>query len=138
MDQLNTDMNNIPLISVDISINVDQAANIGYESTQLMKRWMNKLPHLQKLLILFKHIFALNGFNKNFKGGIGSYCLFVMIAAYLQTYPPSDQDLLYKIFRDIVMWYKSFDNLHYIIWLQENGCSFLKVEEIGEDLYTRE
>lgn len=138
MDQLNTDQNNIPLISVDISINVDQVANIGYESTQLMKRWMTKLPHLQKLLILFKHIFALNGFNKNFKGGIGSYCLFVMIAAYLQTYPPSDQDSLYKIFRDIVLWYKSFDNLHYIIWLQEKGCSFLKAEEIGEDLYTRE
>jgi len=112
---------------VDISINVGQVANIGYESTQLMKKWMNKLPHLQKLLILFKHIFSLNGFNKNFKGGIGSYCLFVMIAAYLQTYPPSDQDLLYSIFRSIVLWYKSFDNLHYIIWLQEKGSSFIKV-----------
>jgi len=50
-----------------------------------------------------------------------------MIAAYLQTYPPSDQDLLYSIFRSIVLWYKSFDNLHYIIWLQEKGSSFIKV-----------
>lgn len=39
---------------------------------------------MQRILLVLKHILAEKGFNENFKGGIGSYCLFVMAAAYFR------------------------------------------------------
>jgi DNA polymerase sigma len=48
---------------------------------------MNRYPQLNLCTLAFKYILAQRGFNSNFKGGIGSYCLFVMIAAYIKEYP---------------------------------------------------
>ena len=74
-------------ISVDITINVQGISSVGYESTILMKDWIEKVPSLQRVLLLLKHILSMRSLNCNFTGGIGSYCLFAMIASYLHTYP---------------------------------------------------
>jgi DNA polymerase sigma len=55
-----------------------------------MKEWITKMPEIQKLIILFKYILSIRSFNSNFNGGIGSYCLFAMIAAYLKSHPESE------------------------------------------------
>ena len=52
-----------------------------------MKSWMNKYPQNHMCILAFKYILAQRGFSSNFKGGIGSYCLFAMVAAYIQEYP---------------------------------------------------
>jgi DNA polymerase sigma len=49
-----------------------------------MREWIIKLPILQKLVILMKYILSSQGYNSNFSGGIGSYCLFVMVAAFIK------------------------------------------------------
>ena len=51
----------------------------------LMKNYLTQTPMIQKLVLLFKHILSMRGYNSNFTGGIGSYCLFVMIAALMKT-----------------------------------------------------
>lgn len=71
-------------IKVDITINIEGITSVGYESTVLMRDWIIRIPILQKLVLLFKYILSAQGYNSNFAGGIGSYCLFVMIAAYLK------------------------------------------------------
>ena len=38
------------------------------------------------MVIAFKYLLACNDWNKTFQGGISSYCLFLMIAAYLEHY----------------------------------------------------
>lgn len=38
-------------------------------------------------ILAFKYVLAQRGFSSNFRGGIGSYCLFVMVAAYIREYP---------------------------------------------------
>lgn len=49
-----------------------------------MRNWMSEYPQMQRIIIAFKYILAQRNFNSNFKGGIGSYCLFIMVAAYIQ------------------------------------------------------
>ena len=53
-----------------------------------MREWIMKMPILQKLVLLLKYILSYQGYNSNFTGGIGSYCLFVMVAAYLKENRP--------------------------------------------------
>jgi DNA polymerase sigma len=52
-----------------------------------MKQWMNRYPQIHMCILALKYILAQRGFSSNFKGGIGSYCLFVMVAAYIREYP---------------------------------------------------
>ena len=49
-----------------------------------MKKWMSDYPMMHRILIALKYILAHRGLNENFKGGIGSYCLFVMVAAFIR------------------------------------------------------
>ena len=84
-----------------------------------MKDWIAKMPAVQKLIILFKYILAIRGFNSNFNGGIGSYCLFAMIAAYLKGNPASLDADLSGNFISILKWYgEDFDNLSHVVWLR--------------------
>ena len=62
-------------------------SSFGSHSTELMKKWMCEYPQLHRIVLGFKYILAKKSFNSNFKGGIGSYCLFIMIAAYLKEHP---------------------------------------------------
>ena len=71
---------------MDITINIEGVTSAGYESTLLMRNEMGRMPVMHKLVLMFKYILSVRGFNSNFSGGIGSYCLFVMIAAYLKTF----------------------------------------------------
>ena len=85
LDHQGTDISHAT-IKVDITINIEGVTSAGYESTMLMRNHIAKTPMIQKLVVLFKHILSIRGFNSNFSGGIGSYCLFVMIAAYTSTF----------------------------------------------------
>lgn len=38
-------------------------------------------------ILALKYILAKKDYSSNFKGGLGSYCLFVMVAAYIKEYP---------------------------------------------------
>jgi DNA polymerase sigma len=51
-----------------------------------MRSWVNSEPTLQRMILVFKYILAEKGYNKNFSGGLGSYCLFIMIAAYFKEF----------------------------------------------------
>lgn len=68
-------------IKVDLTINLEEGCTIS-QSTELMRNWISESPPMQRTIIAMKYILANKGFNENFKGGIGSYCLFVMVAAY--------------------------------------------------------
>jgi DNA polymerase sigma len=113
-------------IKVDITINVEGITSQGFESTVLMKNWISQMPVLQKLVLIFKHILSVRGFNSNFAGGIGSYCLFVMIAAYLKTFAREQDMSLSDCFQNILKWYgEDFNNIGHAIRLQEEGNCFI-------------
>ena len=70
-----------------------------------MKDWIGKMPIIQKMVVLFKYILSVRGYNSNFTGGIGSYCLFVMVAAYLKTLDVGEELNVGVCFQKLLKWY---------------------------------
>ena len=70
-----------------------------------MRNYVAKIPVVQKLVLIFKYILSIRGFNSNFTGGIGSYNLFVMIAAYLKTFKEDENSDIGKCFLKLLRWY---------------------------------
>ena len=73
-------------ICVDLTINLDDKDSGYSPSTELMRSLVNNDPILQRIILVFKYILAEKGYNKNFSGGLGSYCLFIMVAAYFREF----------------------------------------------------
>jgi DNA polymerase sigma len=113
-------------IKVDITINIEGVTSVGYESTVLMREWISMMPILQKLVLLLKYLLSYHGYNSNFTGGIGSYCLFVMVAAYMKDNAKEKEGNEAKEFLNILKWYgEEFDNLNNSVWLREEGNCFI-------------
>lgn len=74
------------IIKADITINYQNETNFGAESTELMKKWAQRYPKIYPITVAFKYILVQRGFSSNFKGGIGSYCMFIMLAAFLREF----------------------------------------------------
>lgn len=90
------------------------------------------MPIVQKLVVIFKYILSLRGYNSNFTGGIGSYCLFVMIAAYMKEFCHEEDPSLSKYFRDILEWYgEKFDNLNHVVMLKHEGHCFVDEHQMN-------
>lgn len=52
-----------------------------------MKSWMNVYPQIHRAILALKYVLAQRGYSSNFRGGIGSYCLFIMVAAFITEFP---------------------------------------------------
>jgi len=113
-------------IKVDITMNIEGITSAGFDSTQLMRNWITRIPLVQKLIVLFKHILFIRSYNSNFTGGIGSYCLFVMIVAFIQNKKLEEGAEISEIFQQLLKWYgEDFDNLINVIQIGEEGCCFV-------------
>ncbi len=51
-----------------------------------MDKWLHYYPCLHPLTVLLKCFLYVRQFNNTYKGGISSYCLFIMIVAFLKEY----------------------------------------------------
>jgi DNA polymerase sigma len=96
-----------------------------------MKDWITNIPIVQKLVVLFKYILSVRGYNSNFTGGIGSYCVFVMIAAYVNHFGVEEDPNLGKYFENILKWYgQEFDNINNVVTLKNLGHCFVDENNI--------
>lgn len=57
---------------------------MGCMSTDFMKRWLEIIPNLNPILLILKYLMSMKGLNRPYKGGLSSYCLMIMVAAYLK------------------------------------------------------
>ena len=61
-------------------------------SREFMHRYMEQYPHLRQLYYVVKTMFDVRGLSDVFRGGIGSYSLFMMIVASMQHKPHQRAD----------------------------------------------
>lgn len=47
---------------------------------------------MQSTLLVLKHILRRKGYSDSYTGGIGSFCLFLMVAAYCKVYPVKEEN----------------------------------------------
>lgn len=72
---------------------------------------MGVYPQIYRVILAFKYILAQRGFSSNFKGGIGSYCLFIMVAAFITEYPEMQELDDGEFFMAILKFYgEEFEN----------------------------
>jgi DNA polymerase sigma len=91
-------------VSVRVDITVCTGEGVS-GSTELMRGWLEERPSLQRVLLALKYSLAVRGYSENFKGGIGSYCLFVMVAAYFVQFVEGKEECDCEILLDILKFY---------------------------------
>lgn len=73
-------------IKVDITVEAKKAdySHLGCMSTEFMKGWLETIPQLNPILMTLKYLLSVQGLNRPFKGGLSSYCLMIMVTAYMK------------------------------------------------------
>ncbi|KAK9907979.1 hypothetical protein WJX75_000974 [Coccomyxa subellipsoidea] len=130
----------VPIIKfedVESGINFDisfDAAN-GPEAADYVKDLMQKLPPMRPLVLILKVFLHQRELNEVYQGGIGSYALLVMVAAFLLLHPSracpgGDLDLemnLGVLLMDFLRLYgRSLNTLDVGISCRKGGCYFGK------------
>lgn len=67
-------------------------SNDTSHSTAIMKRYMEEIPYLEMLYYVVKVTFDVRGLSDVFRGGFGSYSLFMMVVASIKHAPHPRQD----------------------------------------------
>lgn len=69
-------------VKVDVTVNEDK--HRGMKCTQVVRTMLQSHPHLRIVFLTLKQMFHYCEANQPFKGGLGSYSLFLMTAALLR------------------------------------------------------
>ena len=99
-------------ISVDVSFDVSNGpANVG-----LIKDYLRRYPALRPLVLVLKCFLQQRKLNEVFSGGIGSYCLILIVMSHLQMYgsnfrrPPEQKPSLGTLLTDLFHLYGKLFN----------------------------
>jgi hypothetical protein len=78
------------MIQLDISF--DSKDHHGLEAIQMVAQVVDELPLIRPLVLVLKQFLLDRGLLTSYTGGLSSYCLFLMVARYLQEQPASCGD----------------------------------------------
>lgn len=78
------------MIQLDISF--DGPEHHGIDANRLVAQILEELPLIRPLMLVLKQFLLHRGLLTAYTGGLSSYCLFLMLARYLQEQPPPSGD----------------------------------------------
>lgn len=78
------------MIQLDISF--DSPEHHGLEAVEMVRKILDELPLIRPLMLVLKQFLLDRGLLTAYTGGLSSYCLFLMLARYLQEQPSSHGD----------------------------------------------
>ncbi|EMD66692.1 hypothetical protein COCSADRAFT_84996 [Bipolaris sorokiniana ND90Pr] len=81
-------------------------------STAMMKHYMDEIPYLCRLYYVVKTIFSIRGLSDVFRGGFGSYSIFMMLVASIKHAPHERQDAAGALL-NFLRFYRDFDTTKY-------------------------
>jgi len=70
---------NFNIIKVDISMN-----SINYKQMNFIRKGINHFPQIKPLIKILKKLLIIKNMNNSYKGGMSSYCLFLIIYSYIR------------------------------------------------------
>jgi hypothetical protein len=74
---------------LQLDISFDSPEHHGLEAADMIRSIMDELPMIRPLVLVLKQFLLDRGLLTAYTGGLSSYCLFLMVARYLQEQPPS-------------------------------------------------
>lgn len=78
------------MIQLDISF--DSPEHHGLEALAMVSQILDELPLIRPLMLVIKQFLLDRGLLTSYTGGLSSYCLFLMVARYLQEQPSTVGD----------------------------------------------
>ena len=78
--------------TVQLDISFDSADHHGLEAVVMVTQIMDELPMVRPLVLVLKQFLFDRALLTAYTGGLSSYCLFLMVARYLQEQPSSWAD----------------------------------------------
>ncbi|KAE8839758.1 hypothetical protein PTNB73_04169 [Pyrenophora teres f. teres] len=79
-------------------------ANDTWLSREIMAKYMQEIPYLQKLYSVVKTILNVRGLSDVFRGGFGSYSLFMMVVASIKHMPHPRNDAAGALMNFLQFW----------------------------------
>ena len=76
---INNDYQNFKIIKVDISLK-----SINYNQIDFISKGINNFPQIKPLIKILKKLLIYKNMNNSYKGGMSSYCLFLIMYSYLK------------------------------------------------------
>ena len=74
-------------VCIDLTIetkNEDHStSHLGIVSTLTINSWLDEIPTLRPVVLILKYLLAKKELNETYANGLNTYCLIVMIVAYL-------------------------------------------------------
>ncbi|KAG7353859.1 nucleotidyltransferase domain containing protein [Nitzschia inconspicua] len=77
---------------IQLDISFDSPEHHGLEANQMVAAILDELPLIRPLMLVLKRFLLDRGLLTSYTGGLSSYCLFLMLARYLQEQSPSTGD----------------------------------------------
>lgn len=77
---------------IQLDISFDSPEHHGLEANQMVAAILDELPLIRPLMLVLKQFLLDRGLLTAYTGGLSSYCLFLMLARYLQEQPPTSGD----------------------------------------------
>lgn len=97
-----------PLISMqDRNSGLDVQVVLSNDTSQsrtVMSKYMEEYPYLRELYSVVKTMFDVRGLSDVFRGGFGSYAIFIMIIASLRHSPPKRRDAAGGLINFLQFW----------------------------------
>ena len=95
-------------------------------SNAMMQQYMDEIPYLRPLYYVAKNIFDVRGLSDVFRGGFGSYSIFMMLVASIKHMPHERQDAAGALL-NFLRFYSDFDTRQHGISI-EPVALFDKIE----------
>ena len=76
---INNDYQNFKIIKVDISLK-----SINYSQIDFINKAISNFPQIKPLIKILKKLLIYKNMNNSYKGGMSSYCLFLIMYSYLK------------------------------------------------------
>ena len=77
---------------IQLDISFDGPLHHGVAANRMVAAVIEELPQIRPLMLVLKNFLLDRGLLTAYTGGLSSYCLFLMLARYLQEQPPSSGD----------------------------------------------
>ena len=75
--------------TLHLDISFDGPVHHGLEAIQMVNEVIQEMPMVRPLVLVLKQLLLDRGLRTAYTGGLSSYCLFLMVARYLQEQPSS-------------------------------------------------
>ena len=69
---------------VRVDISVSNSHHLGFESVRVLQSFLNEYSGLKEVYLVLKQLMYFCNFHEAFRGGLSSYCLFLMVVFWIQ------------------------------------------------------